>query len=182
MSAMKIILELIKIRKKSIIAILALAIIDVSLYGLISHIQGPKLEILQKEWFEKRKSDGGMLDKTLVFTQGKKDLAVFFSKIPPKKDFIRVTGGLFEIASNNGLKIGSVGYKPEIIKGRDILDYTLTFSVKGGYAAIKSFISDIERSPEILSIDSISLKNTGSTGDDVEFSVKISAFFKVEKP
>jgi Tfp pilus assembly protein PilO len=182
MSAMKIILELIKIRKKSIIWILALAIMNVSMYGFISLFQEPKLETLQKEWFNKRKSSGGMIDKALVYTQGKKDIEDFFSKIPPKKDFIRVTGELFEIASNNGLKIGSVEYKPEIIKGRDILDYTLTFSVKGGYAAIKSFISDIEHSSEILSIDSVSLKNADIMGDAVDFSVNISAFFRVEKP
>ncbi len=182
MSAMKIIFELIKTRKKSIIAILALAVINISVYSYITYSQEPELETLQKEWFEKRKSSGGgNIDKMLVYMQGKKDLGVFFSKIPPKKDFIRVTGDLFELASNNGLKIGSVGYKPEMLKGRDILDYSLTFSVKGSYAAIKSFISDVERFPEILAIDSISLKNS-ETGDTVEFSVKISAFFKVEKP
>ncbi len=182
MSAMNIFIELIKIRKKSMIAILVLVVVNISLYGFISYSQEPKLESLQKEWFEKRKkSGGGDVDKMLVYTQGKKDLGVFFSKIPPKKDFIRVTGDLFEIASNNGLKIGNVGYKPEMLKGRDILDYSLVFSVKGSYAAIKSFISDVERFPEIVTIDSISLKNS-ETGDTVEFSVKISAFFKAEKP
>ncbi len=182
MIAMKIIFEIIKTRKKSIGWILALAIMNLSMYGFISLSQEPKLETLQKEWFNKRRSSGGSIDKALVYVQGKKDIEDFYSKIPPKKDFTRVIGNLFEIASNNGLKIGSVAYKPEMIKGSDILDYTLTFSVKGGYAAIKSFISDIERSNEILSIDSVSLKNTDISGDAVDFSVNISAYFRAEKP
>jgi type IV pilus assembly protein PilO len=182
MSPIKIIIELIKTKKKSIIAILALAVINLSIYGFTNYFQEPQLEKLQKEWFDKRRIGGGFLDKEIVYAQGKKDLETFLAKIPPKKDFIRETGELFEIASNNGLKISSVGYKPEMLKGRDILNYTLTFSVKGGYAAIKSFISDIERSPEILSIDSLSLTNPDISGDAVNFSVKISTFFRVEKP
>jgi Tfp pilus assembly protein PilO len=179
---MKIFLEIIKMRKKSCLAIIALALANIVLYIFIMGFQISKLNTLQNEWLENRqRPSSGYLEKSLIFSQGKKDLAVFDSRIPPKKDFMRVVGELFEIASNNGLSIGSVGYKPELIKDRDLLVYGLSFSVEGSYAAVKSFIADIEQSPEIVSIDQINLTGAESSPDSVKVSVRISAFFKTGK-
>jgi type IV pilus assembly protein PilO len=180
---MKIIIEIIKTRKKSFLAILALVLANVILRIFIASSQEPKLELLQKEWLEKRELPYiGTVDRGFVYDQGKKDLAAFNSRIPPKKDFARIVGDILEITSNNGLSIGSIGYKPTLIKDRSLLVYTLGFAVTGRYAAIKSFISDIERSPDILSIDSLSLSRDDLSQDSVKFSIQVSAFFRTENP
>lgn len=180
---MNIFIEIIKIRKKSFLAILALVLTTVMMHFFIARFQEPKLESLQKEWLEKRQiPSSGTGDKAFSYYQGKKDLEVFNSKIPPKKDFARVVGGIMEIASNNGLSISSIGYKPTLIKERNLLVYTLSFGVSGSYAAIKSFTSDIEQSPYILSIDSVSLAREDLLQDSVKYSIQVSAFFKAEKP
>jgi Tfp pilus assembly protein PilO len=179
---MKIFLEIIKTRKKSCLAIVSLLLANILLYIFIMSFQVSKLNALRNEWLEKRqRPSAGALDKTLIFSQGKKDLAVFDSRIPPKKDFMRVVGELFDIASNNGLTMGSVGYKPELVKDRNLLVYGLNFSVTGSYAAVKSFIVDIEQSPEMVSIDQITLTGGESSPDSVKVSVRISAFFKTGK-
>ncbi|MBP1752270.1 MAG: hypothetical protein H6Q57_1106 [Geobacteraceae bacterium] len=180
---MKFILEIIRARKKSFLAIIGLLAANVLLYAFIANFQQSRLGKLRDEWLDKRRqSPAGKIDKARVYNQGKKDLDTFNSRVPPKRQFTRVVGELYEMASSNGLSIGSVGYKPELIKDRDILVYTLTFSVTGGYAAIKSFISDIERSREMLAIDHISLSRADISPDSVKFSIIVSAFFKAEKP
>lgn len=180
---MKFILEIIRARKKSFLAIIALLAANVLLYAFITNFQQSRLEKLRDEWLDKRRQfPAERIDKAQVYNQGRKDLETFRSRIPPKRQFTRVAGELYDMASNNGLSIGSVGYKPEMIKDRDILVYTLTFSVTGGYAAIKSFISDIERSREMLAIDHISLSRADTSPDAVKFSIRVSAFFRAEKP
>lgn len=180
---MNILFEIIKLRKKSFLAILLLCVSNLVLHYFISSFQEPKLETLQKEWTEKRQSPyTGTEDKAFIYFQGKKDLAVFNSSVPPKRDFARVVGDVLEIASNNGLSISVITYKPSFTKDSSLLVYSLGFGVTGGYAAIKSFLSDIERSPNILSIDSVSLTREDLSQDSVKFSVQISAFFRTEKP
>lgn len=179
---MNLFLEIVRKRKKSVIAVGVLFLTNALLYFLIMHFQAPRLEKLQTEWLETRQrpySAGN--DKSFILSQGKKDLSAFYSQIPPKKDFMRVVAELFEIASSNGLSIGSVAYKPELIPGRDILVYGLTFSVSGNYAAVKSFFSDIERSPNMVLIDNISLAGNDSSPNRVDASVRLSAFFRTEK-
>jgi type IV pilus assembly protein PilO len=179
---MKIFLEIIKMRKKSCLAIIALGLVNILLYIFIMSFQVSKLDALRNQWLDKRQRPSfGALDKTLIYSQGKKDLAVFNSRIPPKKDFMRVVGELFDIASNNGLSVGSVGYKPELIKDRNLLVYGLTFSVSGSYAAVKNFIADIEQSPEMVSLDQITLTGGEASQDSVKVSVQISAFFRTGK-
>jgi len=180
---MNILTEIIKLRKKSFLAILLLFLSNLVLHYFISSSQQPKLESLQKEWTEKRELPyAGTEDKAFIYLQGKKDLAVFNSSVPPKKDFARVVGDILEIASNNGLSISEISYKPSFIKETNLLVYSFGFGVKGSYAAIKSFMSDIERSPNILSIDSVSLAREDLSQDSVKFSIQISAFFRTEKP
>ncbi len=180
---MNIFLEIIKMRKKSFLGVLALVIINVLLYVFMTGFQESKLETLQNKWLEKRqRRSSGTVDKTFVYSQGKRDLAVFQARIPPKKDFTRVVSELFETASNNGLSVGTVGYKPELIKDRGLLVYNLTFSATGNYAGIKSFISDVERSQDILSIENIALKTSDTSQDSVTISMQISAFFRTERP
>lgn len=180
---MNIIFEIIKIRKKSFLTIFALVLINVILHLFIARFQEPKLETLREEWLKKRQlPSGGTMDKAFIYSQGKKDLEVFNAKIPPKKDFPRVIGEIMEIASNNGLSIANIGYKPSLIKERNLLVYSLSFGVSGSYAAIKSFISDFEQSPHILSIDSVSLAREDLLKDSVKFSIQVSAFFRTEKP
>ncbi len=180
---MNIFIEIIKIRKKSFLAVLVLVLINIMLHFFIARFQEPKLESLQKEWLEKRQlPSSGTADKAYIYYQGKKDLEVFNSKLPPKKDFAQVIGGIMEIASNSGLSISNIAYKPVLIKERNLLVYTLGFGVSGSYAAIKSFITDIERSPYILSIDSVSLARENLLQDSVKFSIQVSAFFRTERP
>lgn len=178
---MNFFLQIVRLRKKSFVAIAALTVANILLYSYVFHFQQPKLETLHTLWLEKRQRPASTTDKSTIFFQGKKDVAVFQSMIPPKREFIRVVGEIFDIASNNGLSIGNMDYKPEVIKDRPLLVYNMKFAVTGSYGAIKSFISDIERSREILAIDNMSLASSDPSQDSVKISMEISAFFRTDR-
>ena len=170
-------------RQKSFICILLLIIINAGLYAYSAAYQEPLLADLQIRWAEKRRLAAGeaAMDRGAIYRQGTSDLAVWRKRIAPKKEFARFIGGLFETAGNNSLKVGPISYKPERVKGEDLLAYSVGFNVSGKYAAIKSFVADIERLRDIAVIDNISLNGT-ATVESVTLRLQLTAYFRVEGP
>jgi type IV pilus assembly protein PilO len=178
---MKLLFEIINSRKKSVISIFILLLGNALLFYYTSSIQQAKVETLQNDMLEKRRQGPlGRESKISIYSQGMRDMAVFRSGIAPKKDFTRVVGALYDDAANNNLHIVSVGYKPELIKEERLLVYNLNFSINGSYAAIKSFISDIERTRELLFIDHLVLNSANTTQEAVSLKIQLSAYFSTE--
>jgi type IV pilus assembly protein PilO len=175
--------QIFKARQKSFICIFILIIIDAGLYAYSAAYQEPHLAGLQIRWAEKRRLAAGeaVMDRAAVYRQGTSDLAAWRKRIAPKKEFARFIGDLFETAGNNSLKVGAITYKPEPVKGEDLLAYSIGFTVTGKYAAIKSFIADVERHREIAVIDNISL-NGKATEESVSLRLQLTAYFRVEGP
>jgi len=168
-------------RRNYLIVIFILVLVNIGLYIFYTTYLEPGLTGLQAEWSEKRllAASGNLVDTTSVYRRGTADLSAFYGRVPRKKEFAAFIGDLFETANNNSLKVGTISYKPEIIKGEKLLAYSIGFNVAGKYAAIKSFISDIERLRQIAVIDNISL-NGKADEEYVEMKVQMTAYFKGE--
>jgi type IV pilus assembly protein PilO len=176
-----IILLIFNARKKCFIAIFILILANIGLYIFYSAHLEPGLNALQTKWSEKRLLDasGNPVDTASVYRHGTADLSAFYERIPRKKEFVAFIGDLFETAANNSLKVGEISYKPAIIKGEKLIAYSIGFDVAGKYAAIKSFISDIEGLRQIAVIDDISL--SGKADEEyVEMKVRMTAYFRGE--
>lgn len=178
----KFILETIRARRKPVIFMAVLLLLNVCSYLYLTIYQEPLLESLQNNWFEKRQKISSMavVDPAMVYEQGTRDLKAWASRIPPKKDFARFLGDLFETAASNNLSVKSVTYKPNLIKDEGLLAYTIGFSVSGNYAAVKSFISDIARSRQIVTIENLSLNNSSSTQEAIELKLQLITYLRVE--
>ncbi len=168
-------------RRNWFIAILVMILMDGGLYLYYSSYLEPRLASLQREWSDKRlaAAEGAPLDMAAVYRQGNADLATWRERIYPKKDFARFIGDLFETATNNSLKVGAITYKPTSFKDEGLLAFTVDFNVAGKYAAIKSFISDLERLRQIVVINNVSLSGK-NTEESVGMRVQLTAYFKVE--
>jgi type IV pilus assembly protein PilO len=175
--------QIFKARQRSFICILILLILNVGLYAYSAAYQEPLLAGLQIKWAEKRRLAAGeaVMDMATVYRQGTSDLAAWRKRIAPKKEFARFIGDLFEAAGNNSLHVGAITYKPEPVKGEDLLAYSIGFNVSGKYAAIKSFIADMERLRDIAVIDNISLDGRASE-ESVALRLQLTAYFRVEAP
>jgi type IV pilus assembly protein PilO len=177
----KVIKELIKVQPKTFVLILVLLLLNVCLYLYDYLYQTPRVETLQGTWFEKRKSASGAatLETAAVYRQGQNDLKLWRDRIIPKKDFARFVGMLFETAANNSLVFKGVSYKPSLVKDENLVSYTLDFSVSGKYAAVKSFIADLGRMRDIMTIDNISLTNSKAIEDVEALKVQLTVYLRV---
>jgi len=180
---MTLLQQILKARQRSFVCIIILIFINAGLYAYSAAYQEPHLAGLQIRWAEERRLAAGeaVVDAAAVYRQGTSDLATWRKRIAPKKEFARFIGGIFETAGNNSLKVGAITYKPERVKGEDLLAYSLSFNVSGKYAAVKSFIADIERLRDIAVIDNISL-NGKATEESVTLKLQLTAYFRTEAP
>jgi len=179
----KVVKEIIKSQTRTFILILALLVLNIALFLFLYVYQNPRLENLQNQWFEKRKlaTGGSVLDTATIYQQGIKDLKNWRERIIPKKGFARFVGTLYETAANNSLSFQGVTYKVSQIKEHGLAAYTLDFNVVGKYAAVKSFISDLQRMPEIFAMENLSLNNKNSIEDAVDLKVQLTVYLRVEE-
>lgn len=181
---LKLLKETLLGRKRLVLPIVFLLFINIGSFVYLSVYQEPRVASLQGSWFEKRQKSSqiGALDAATIYAQGMKDLKAWNSRILPRKDFARMLGELFETASNNSLAVNSVTYNPNNIKESDLLAYTIDFSVSGNYAGIKSFISDLMQSRQIILLENLSFANASQTKEEVELKLKLIIYFRTEGP
>lgn len=175
------ILELAKSKKWILAAILVLVLVNIGIAAYSRFIQQPTLAKLQQEWSEKRLLlTGGKGDLSAIYRQGEADLAAFQQRIPLKRDFTRVMMEVFELASNNGLKVKGITYKPDLLKESNLVVYGIVMTVDGKYAGIKSFISDLQCYGGLVTMDSISLTSSSMTEEEVSLKMQLSAYLRTE--
>ncbi len=179
----KLLKEILKAQPKTFIAIALLILLNVSLYLFASGYLAPRLESLQSKRLEMRAAltRGAATDTTAVYRQGENDLKLWRARILKKKEFARFLGTLFEAATNNSLAFKGVTYKVSQLADQDLTAYSLDLNVSGKYAAVKSFISDLGRMHEMVTIDNIAINNPKVTEDVVELKVQLTVYLRMEE-
>ena len=179
----KVVKQIIIAQPRTFVLILFLAVLNIALYLFSSVYQNPRLENLQNKWFQKRKlgTGGVVADTGTIYQQGIIDLKNWRSRITPKKGFARFIGTLYETAANNSLSFEGATYKISQFKEQGLVAYTLDFDVVGKYAAVKSFISDLQRMPEIITMENLSLNNKNATEDAVDLKVQLTVYLRMEE-
>jgi type IV pilus assembly protein PilO len=172
--------ELLNLRRRTLIVLLFLAVINVGFIMFLNLYQRPQLVKLQDDWFKKRTVAGTVLDRGAAFEKGSADIQKWQTMIASKRNLARIVEEIYSIAKTNSLSLGGITYKPELIKSEKLLSYIIGFTVNGRYAAVKSFIGDIGRLRDIVSINSISLANPKLTEEMVSLKVNLTVYLKLE--
>jgi len=173
--------ELFRVRLKTLSFLMGFLLLNGGLALYATMYQEPRLASLQDEWANRRRTSGGILqDRGVSFDKGNADLARWRLMIAPKKDLARILTELHDLARSNSLVLGSVSYKPEEIKGENLLSYTLGFTVTGRYGAVKSFLGDLGRYKEMVTINTVSLNNPKLTEEKVDLRLNLTVYLRLE--
>ncbi len=172
---------LFRVRLKTLAFLLVFFMLNCGLAYYTSMYQKPRLVTLQDEWTSRRRTSGGtQQDKGVSFDKGNADLAQWRLMITPKKDLARILGELHDLATSNSLAVGSVTYKPEEIKEENLLSYAIGFTVTGRYGAVKSFLGDLGRFKEMVTVNAISLNNPKLTEEKVDLKLNLTVYLRME--
>ena len=176
---MKFFLEIMQVRPKSIITLGALLIINIAVGVYVFFWQNPRNESLQTLRNEQQRllaSGGGGINTN--YRQGVTDLATFNGMVPPRKSFARVVGELLELAQNSGLTTSGLSYKPELAATSGLMNYALSFSVTGKYAAVKSYLADLQRFKEMVVVEQFSLSGGKTTEEIVDLKLHLTVYLQ----
>jgi len=173
-------LELIQQKKRSLIVAVVLLVFNIGLYAVTAGYLEPKIAVAQASWSDLRQrvAVAGRADVATVYRRGVDDLKKLALRIPVKRQFPRVLGDILDAAASNAVTTGSVSYKPQAVKDRDLLAYGISMSVGGSYAAVKSFLGDLQKNGEMVVIDGITLTKNDLFEENVVLDLRMTVYLQ----
>ena len=172
--------EIVRQKWRILSVILTLLLLNVTLSIVVSSFQLTSLADLQAKWSNLRRqaAGAGQVDASTLHQQAAADLEKLKARIPEKKLFARVLSDLLEAATSSAVEISTINYKPVQIKDEALLSYQLTFSVTGGYAAVKSYLSDLQKNQELIVVDTVSFSNSDLYVENVVMDLHITIYLR----
>jgi len=174
-------LELIRQKKRTLIAALVLLLLNIGLYAVTAGYLEPKIVVSQASWndLRQRVTVAGRADVATVYRRGVDDLKKVMTLVPVKRQFPRVLGDILDAAASSGVVTGNVSYKPQVVKDRDdLLVYGVSMAVGGSYAAVKSFLADLQKNDEMVVIDSVSLSKSDLYEENVVMDLRLTVYLQ----
>ena len=173
-------LEIVRQKWRLLGTILVLLLLNVAFVIMVSAYQAPALLELHTKWNSARRqiTRSGQVDATLLHKQSSADLEKLMAKIPEKRHFARVLSELLEDAASSAVGVGTISYKPLQLKQEALLSYQMTLSVTGGYAAVKSFLSDLQNKPDLIVVESVSFSNNDPLVENVVMDLHITIYLR----
>ena len=173
-------IEIVRQKWRLLSIILTLLLFNVITGVAVSTYQKPALAELQVKWGNLRHqiAQNGKMDASTLYQQGSADLITLNAAIPEKRHFTRMLSELLEAAAGNTVEVGAISYKPVLIKEEKLLSYQLSFSVSGRYAAVKSYLADLQDNPELLVVESVNFVNSDLFVENVVMDLRITVYLR----
>jgi type IV pilus assembly protein PilO len=173
-------LELVLQKKRTLIVILVLLVLNIGLYAVTAGYLEPRIAASQTAWTDLRQrvAVAGRADVATVYRRGGDDLKKLASRIPVKRQFPRVLGDILDAAASSAVVTGNISYKPQTIKDQDLLAYGISMTVGGSYAAVKSFLGDLQKNSEMVVIDGITLTKSDLFEENVVLDLRLTVYLQ----
>ncbi len=167
-------------KKRILIAVALLAVMTVALFVAVDGYQEPEIAAAQQKWSELRRQVvlAGVGDVSATYRNGKADLEKLGERIPTRRQFPQLLGEILEQAASSGVTTGPITYKPREIRDEKLLAYELSLGVSGRYAAVKSFLADLQKHRELLVVDDVSWVNSDVFEENVTMDLRITIYLR----
>ena len=173
-------IEIVRQKWRLLSIIAAMLLLNVALTVVISAYQLPSIISLQTKWssLRQKQARSGKMDADALYKQGAADLEKLKAAIPEKREFARILSELLEAADACNVAVGAISYKPEQLKEEPLLSYQMTLSVSGSYAGVKSYLSDLQQSKELVLVDTVSFSNSDLYVENVVMNVHLTLYLR----
>ena len=175
----QVILEIARQRRRILAAILVLLLLNSAVLVFLKGYLASAISDAQTKWSDlrRRAAVAGQNDASTIYRRGKADLEQLKAHIPHKSQFPRLLGGIFDTAASDGVRVGAVSYRPAIVKDNTaLLSYGITLSVSGSYAAVKNFLTDMQKSEELIVIDGMAISNNDPYEENVAMDLRLTLY------
>lgn len=175
-----ILLEIFSCNKRLLIAAGILLLINGALSLFINNIQSPSLLAAQTRWNKLRQQAAlmGKMDVNSIYKKSITDLGIIRTKIPLRRQFPKVLADIFEKASFHKVSVGKTTYKALVSKEQNLLPHEISLTVNGNYIQIKSFLTELLETDEMLVVDSLSLVNKDIYEEKITMDLRLTAYLR----
>jgi type IV pilus assembly protein PilO len=177
-------LEILRLRRRTLTLVLVLLLLNIGLFVFVAAYQTTAINNAQAKWSDLRRRVAviGRNDVAAIYQGGKADLEKLKTHIPSKRQFPRLLGGIFDTASSDGVVVGNVSYRPAVVKDNaNLLTYGISMSVSGNYAAVKSFLADMQKMEEMVVVDGMSMANNDPYEEKVVMDLRLTVYLQEEQ-
>jgi len=177
----QILLEIIRQRQRILAVVLALLVLNIAVLVFLKAYLAPAISGAQTTWgdLRRRVAVAGQNDASTIYRRGKADLEQLRTHIPPKNQFPRLLGVIFDTAASDDVRVGTITYKPMAVKENPaLLSYGLSLSVGGSYAAVKNFLADLQKNGELIVIDGMSMANNDPYEENVSMDLHVTVYLR----
>jgi type IV pilus assembly protein PilO len=173
-------IELFRQKRRLLVILAILLLLNIGLYAAVSGYLEPTIIKSLASWNDLRQriAVAGRADVLSVYRRGVDDTNKILTRVPAKRQFARVLGDILDSAVSSGVITGSISYKPQTVKGQDLLVYSVSMNVSGSYAAVKSFLGDLQKNGELLVVDGLSLSNSDLFEENVVMEIRLSIYLQ----
>lgn len=175
-----IFIEIYRQKKRSLNVALLLLVVNIAVYAVNYGYLDSSVNEARQKWHELRRrvSVAERGDVSVVYRQALADLEKLSALIPLKRQFPSVLGDILDAAASSNVVIGTVTYKPQVVKNEDLLAYSINMSVSGSYAAVKSFLADLQKNRELVVIEAVALSNRDPFEENVSMNVNLTVYLR----
>jgi len=173
-------LDLFQQKKRTLIVAVVLLLLNIGLYAVNAGYLEPKIAASQAAWTDLRQrvAVAGRADVATVYRRGVDDLKKLASRVPVRRQFPRVLGDILDAAASSAVVTGNVSYKPQTIKGQDLLAYSIVMTVGGSYAAVKSFLGDLQKNSELIVVDGVTFSKSDLFEENVVMDLRLTVYLQ----
>ncbi len=116
------------------------------------------------------------------YNERNSDIASLDKAIPSGQNVPELLVNLEAIASESGLILGNVNFKPKDLKAQGIKTLVAEIKVKGSYPAFLNYLKAVEKSLRIFDVVSVSFAGVspgqiGAKIDTLEFNLTVNTYY-----
>lgn len=177
----QLIWEIARQRWRILAAVLVLLLLNIVALVVLKGYLASAIIDAQTKWgdLRRRVAVAGQNDAATIYRRGKADLENLKTRIPHRNQFPRLVGGIFDTAASDSVRVGTITYKPTIVKDNPaLLSYGISLSVSGSYAAVKNFLADMQRSGELIVIDGMTMANSDPYEENVVMDLRLTVYLQ----
>ena len=106
------------------------------------------------------------------------DAANLLATLPSPDALEGIVAAIHQAAAAHGLAMGAVEYQSRKDAGGEVRRYEIALPLKGAYAALRAWLTDLAARQPALAIDELSLHRSAADADQIEGRLRLSLFLR----
>ncbi|MFW5640718.1 MAG: type 4a pilus biogenesis protein PilO [Thermodesulfobacteriota bacterium] len=159
----------------------ACLVINLLYFAVVTGEQKSKVARLHQNYREMREKDLHSVNRDGAirqFIQAREQIQAFRKTLPEESVSEQLSEEVNTLIQKNGLAVEPVVFKPEGIVDLLLLKYAADLTLQGPYPRLKQLLADIQNSPRLFCIETLSFENSPTQPGGVTLRVTISTYFR----